>query len=133
MHLLRYDAVGFRQRVHGSYDRSEDVLVGPEASEACVAATVRMKRGFKTDLHAHDEQEQLFVVLRGKGRMTVGGESSDIRAGMAVFIPRKAPHAVEATSRELAYIYVSVWPKGKPPGLKPKVQKQGAIMNITYE
>lgn len=133
MHLLRYDAVGFRQRVQGSYDRSEDILVGPEASEACVAATVRMKRGFRTDLHAHDEQEQLFVVLRGKGRMTIGEESQEVRAGMAVFIPRKAVHAVEATSRELAYIYISVWPNGKPPGMKPKVLKQARIMNITYE
>ncbi|MCX7037813.1 MAG: cupin domain-containing protein, partial [Spirochaetes bacterium] len=114
-------------------DRSEDILVGPELSEACAAATVRMKRGFRTDVHAHDEQEQLFVVLHGKGRMTIGEECEDIRGGMAVYITRKAMHAVEATSRELVYIYVSVWPEKKPPGLKPKILKEGRIMNITYE
>ena len=116
MHVLRYDTAGFRERVQGRYDRSEDVLVSPELSEACAAATVRMKRGFRTDVHAHNEQEQLFVVLRGKGRMTIGAECEDIRGGMAVYIPRKARHAIEATSRELVYIYVSIWPEKKPPG-----------------
>jgi hypothetical protein len=52
---------------------------------------------------------------------------------MVVLIPRKAPHAVVATGRKLVYIYVSVWPDRKPAGLKAKVQRNGRVLNITYE
>ena len=54
MHLIRHDESGFKERITGEYDRTEDILVGPELTEACVAATVRMKRGFETEVHAHD-------------------------------------------------------------------------------
>jgi quercetin dioxygenase-like cupin family protein len=133
MHVVRFDELGFRERVKGRFDRSEDILVGPQLGECCVAATVRMRRGFRTEVHAHDEQEQLFIVLRGKGRMSIGDEVQDIRGGMVVLIPRKAPHAVVATGRKLVYIYVSVWPDRKPAGLKAKVQREGRVLNITYE
>jgi len=133
MHVVRFDEAGFRERVQGRYDRSEDILVGPQLGESCVAATVRMRRGFRTEVHAHDEQEQLFIVLRGKGQMTIGDEVREIHGGMVVFIPRKAPHAVEATGRELVYIYVSAWPDRKPAGLQAKVRQDGRILNITYE
>jgi quercetin dioxygenase-like cupin family protein len=133
MHAVRFDAAGFRQRVKGRYDRSEDVLVGPQVSESCVAATVRMRRGFRTEVHSHDEQEQIFVVLRGKGRVTIGDETREIRGGMVVLIPRRARHSVVATGRVLVYIYVSVWPDGKPADLQPRVRRDGAVLTITYE
>jgi quercetin dioxygenase-like cupin family protein len=133
MHVVRFDEAAFHQRVKGRFDRSEDILVGPQHGESCVAATVRMRRGFRTESHCHDEQEQLFIVLRGRGRVTIGDETQEVRGGAVVLIPRRAPHAVVATGRELVYIYVSVWPDRKPAGLQAKVQRDGSILNVTYE
>ncbi len=133
MHLIRYDDKGFRERVKGEYDRTEDVLVGPELTEACVAATVRMKQGFVTELHAHDTEEQVFIVLEGTGELTIENENREINQSMAFYIPRKAKHKIVATSEELVYIYISVWPEGKPRELKSRVYKEGRILNIKYE
>ena len=133
MHLIRHDEIGFRDRIKDEYDRSEDILVGPELTEACAAATVRMKRGFETEAHAHDTEEQLFIVLSGKGELVIEDENREISKGMTVYIPRRASHKIVATSEELVYIYVSVWPEGKPQGLKPKAYQEGKVLNIKYE
>ena len=111
MHLIRHDEIGFRDRIKGEYDRSEDILVGPELTEACVAATVRMKRGFETETHSHETEEQLFIVLNGSGELVIENECREISEGMTIYIPRRAVHKIVATSEELAYIYVSVWPE----------------------
>ena len=133
MHVIRYDEAGFRERVEGEYDRSEDILVGPELTEASVVATVRMKRGFETEVHAHHTEEQVFVVLSGTGELSIENERREISGGMVVYIPRKAKHKIVSTSEELVYIYISIWPEGKPEGLKPKVLQEGKVLNIKYE
>lgn len=133
MHLIRHDEAGFKERITGEYDRTEDILVGPELTEACVAATVRMKRGFETEVHAHDDEEQVFIVLDGTGELTVAGQVRQFSRGMTAYIPRKVNHKIVATSSELVYIYISVWPEGKPRGLKPKIYREGRVLNIKYE
>jgi len=133
VHVIRYDEKGFRERVKGEYDRSEDILVGPELTEASVVATVRMKQGFETEVHAHHTEEQVFIVLCGTGELSIENEHGEISGGMAVYIPRKAKHKIVATSEELVYIYISIWPEGKPEGLKPKVLQEGRVLNIKYE
>ena len=90
MHLIRYDEEGFRERVQGEYDRTEDLLLAPELTEACVAVTVRMKRGFETKAHAHDTEEQVYIVLSGRGEITLDNEKREMEKGMLLFIPRGA-------------------------------------------
>jgi len=133
MHLIQYDDMAFRKRVKGEYDRSEDILVGPELTESSVAATVRMKKGFETETHAHSNEEQIFIVLSGRGELTIEDESKEIKGGMAVYIPRKAQHRILAVSDELIYIYISIWPEKKPKNMKPKIYKEGKVLNIKYE
>ncbi len=133
MHLIQYHDMAFRKRVKGEYDRSEDILVGPELTESSVAATVRMKRGFETETHAHNHEEQIFIVLKGKGELTIEDETKEIEGGMAVYIPRRAQHRILALSDELVYIYISIWPEKKPENMKPKIYREGRVLNIKYE
>ena len=133
MHVVRFDEEGFKERVRGEFDRSEDILVGPERTEACVATTVRMRQGFETETHSHFDEEQVFVILSGEGELTIEHEHREISGGMTVYIPRKARHKLVATSEQLVYIYFSVWPEGKPKNLKPKVYQEGRVLNIKYE
>ena len=132
MHTIRYDDKGFKERVTGEYSRAEDILVGPELTDACIAATVRMKRGFETEVHAHSVEEQIFIVLDGTGEITIEDEKKEINKGMTVYVPKKVDHKIIATSEELVYVYITVWTKGKPDGITAKICKEGKVTNIKY-
>ena len=132
MNIKQYNDPVLHENFRSQYDRTENILVDPEITEACVATMVSMKKGFETAAHAHKTEEQIFIVLEGSGLLTLKEESNEIKKGDSVYIPRNAVHKILATSEEFIYIYVSVWPKGKPKGLKPKVYEENRILNIKY-
>jgi quercetin dioxygenase-like cupin family protein len=92
-----------------------------------------MKRGFETKAHAHDTEEQVFIVLEGRGEITLEDEKRELEKGVLVYIPRGAKHRVVAISDELVYIYITIWPDGRPPGLKAKVYQEGRVVDIMFE
>ena len=47
--------------------------------------------GSQQPLHAHQECEQVYVVVAGRGRMIVGGEEQDVQPGTLVFVPPGFP------------------------------------------
>ncbi len=49
--------------------------------------------------HFHKVSEEIYYVLLGKGRVRVGNKKEEIRQGDAVYIPIKAIHALENTSK----------------------------------
>jgi uncharacterized cupin superfamily protein len=60
--------------------------------------------------HLHHAQEEMFVVLEGKGTLRVAGEMLPVKAGDVVFIPagREYPHQFINTSAEpLKYLSIS--------------------------
>jgi quercetin dioxygenase-like cupin family protein len=75
----------------------------------------------------------VLVVLDGAGRLRSGTESFDLSRGTVVYIPRGATHEITALGGGLGYVYLTVWPKGKPAGVKPRIEKQGEIVNIYYD
>ena len=133
MNLKQYNDPVLHEKFRSQYDRTENILVGPEITEACVATMVSMKKGFETVTHAHKSEEQIFIVLEGTGLLTLEEENNEIKKGHSVYIPRNANHKILATSEELIYIYISVWPKGKQKELKSKVYEEKRILNIKYE
>lgn len=49
--------------------------------------------GESVAVHSHDEEET-FIVLGGRVRLTVGGESCEIGPDDVAYIPRDVPHAI---------------------------------------
>ena len=47
--------------------------------------------------HSH-ASEQVYVILRGEGKMTVGGEERLVGEGDLIHIPPHIPHGIENTS-----------------------------------
>jgi len=45
--------------------------------------------------HLHEHHEEVYVVLQGKAKMTVGERTELIRSGQVVFIPPKTWHVFE--------------------------------------
>jgi mannose-6-phosphate isomerase-like protein (cupin superfamily) len=65
--------------------------------ELCSLAEEVLPPGAAVGRHHHLETEEVYYLLEGRGRMTVAGETRDVTAGDAIFIPRGATHCLENT------------------------------------
>ena len=52
-------------------------------------------RGGTTNLHLHEQGDELFYVVSGRGTATLGDTTDEIGAGDVIFVPRSAVHRVE--------------------------------------
>jgi mannose-6-phosphate isomerase-like protein (cupin superfamily) len=68
--------------------------------ERCSLAEEVLPVGAKVGRHYHAETEEIYYILQGTGRMTVGDEVRTVEAGDAVFIPRHHAHTLENTGQE---------------------------------
>ena len=68
--------------------------------ERCSLAEEVLPVGAKVGRHHHKETEEVYYILQGTGRMTVGEETRDVGPGDAVFIPRHHAHTLENTGQE---------------------------------
>ena len=68
--------------------------------ERCSLAEEVLPVGSTVGRHHHTETEEVYYILNGAGRMTVGDETQDVAAGDAIFIPRGHVHSLENTGRE---------------------------------
>jgi mannose-6-phosphate isomerase-like protein (cupin superfamily) len=62
--------------------------------------------GSQQTLHSHSAQEQVFVIVRGRGVMIVDGEEREVGPGTLVFIPPGAVHAIRNSGAE-TLVFVS--------------------------
>lgn len=49
--------------------------------------------------HAHSESDEFLYVIGGEGSAHVGGRAERLAAGILLFVPRGAPHAIAASGR----------------------------------
>jgi mannose-6-phosphate isomerase-like protein (cupin superfamily) len=56
--------------------------------------------GAETTEHLHRASEEIYRFVSGSGRMRVGGEEADVRAGDTVLIPPGTPHRLINTGTE---------------------------------
>ena len=67
--------------------------------ERCSLAEEVLPVGASVGRHHHVETEEVYYILQGAGRMTVGSEVRMVEAGDAVFIPRGHTHTLENTGQ----------------------------------
>ncbi|MCU0876444.1 MAG: cupin domain-containing protein [Pirellulaceae bacterium] len=69
---------------------------------SCIAkqslAEARLPPGGQTAPHYHPLTEEIYYILEGTGRMTIGHESRDVGPGDAIAIPPGAVHTITTTS-----------------------------------
>src|SRR5215211_9113064 len=65
--------------------------------EQCSLAEEVLPPGAAVGRHHHLLTEEVYYILRGTGRMTVGSEVRKVKGGDAVFIPRGFTHTLENT------------------------------------
>jgi mannose-6-phosphate isomerase-like protein (cupin superfamily) len=62
--------------------------------------------GSEQQRHAHAHEEQIYVIVRGRGEMHVGDEAQTVTAGTLVFVPPGTPHSIRNVADE-PLVYVS--------------------------
>jgi mannose-6-phosphate isomerase-like protein (cupin superfamily) len=78
------------------------LLLGPAqfGSKNLAITWVDCAPGSMQAVHGHPDNEQVYVIVRGRGVMQVGGEMQEVSEGTLVFIPPGAAHALKNTSDE---------------------------------
>ena len=61
-------------------------------------AEARLPSGASTAPHYHPRTEEIYYILEGAGRMTIGDDSRDVGPGDAIAIPPGAVHTITCTS-----------------------------------
>jgi mannose-6-phosphate isomerase-like protein (cupin superfamily) len=62
----------------------------------------------KTTGHAHDDMEEVYYILTGKGKMVIGDDEFPIRAGDAFYVPFGEYHVTYNTGNQpLAMVWVT--------------------------
>ena len=72
--------------------------------------------GSELAAHAHEANEQVYIIVRGRGIMRVGDEQQEVGPGTMVFTPPGAGHAIRNTGEEpLVYVSATAPPFELPP------------------
>ena len=102
---------------------TNSLLIDRKDTEGTEAFLTTIQPEGATHRHSHEDNEQLYYVISGRGVITcrLEGEDSDketeLKKEDAVFIPVKAEHKVACAGKSpLVYLTVDVFPRGKPEG-----------------
>jgi mannose-6-phosphate isomerase-like protein (cupin superfamily) len=61
--------------------------------------------------HQHAVEEQVYVIIRGRGIMKVGDEEREVYPGTLIFVPPQTMHALRSIGEEpLAYVCATAPP-----------------------
>ena len=68
-----------------------------------------LEPGQAQKVHTHDDQDKVYVVLEGRGRITVGASEETLEAGEAIVAAAGMPHGVvnDSGARLLLFVLVS--------------------------
>ena len=80
------------------------IIVGDVESEGRYTIISDLwKVGFKVQTHYHAKHFETFFLLSGKAEWTVNGETHQMKAGDAVYIPANAPHSAKTLGAKPAH------------------------------
>ncbi len=92
----------------------EKLLVKEEETETIALGYVSVDNGNSTVTGFHDDEEEIYVILKGKALLMLGDEEQEIGPGSVVYVPRNTKHKMTCTSEEkLEYLYFANWPDKK--------------------
>ena len=79
---------------------------GDLGSRNLTVTWVNVPPGAEQRAHSHEEAEQVYVIVRGRGRMQVAGDVQEVGEGDLVFIPPATQHGISNDGTEML-VYVS--------------------------
>jgi len=92
-----------------SGSNSTIILLDRNETNRVEFALVSLPAGNKGTMVTHKEREQTFFVLNGKGWVTIGNETEEVKPGDVIFVSRNTPHTTEAGDVELSYLCMNAF------------------------
>ena len=111
--MIRTVAEGEPFRCAGNFFK---MLLPRDEGECCEVVLETVGPGHSTPPNQHATFVQIYVILRGEAKVTIGPETRTVRAPAVAFIPKDTNHFVsnESSGTDVEYLYVSIWPEGIP-------------------
>ncbi len=94
-------------------DRFYQVLVDAAAGSKQVTQFIGVIPQSKSPQHFHT-YEEVITVLSGDGLMWAGEQSTPIRTGSMIYLPRKQSHCLECRSKKGMHLIGHFYPAGSP-------------------
>ncbi|MCG3209529.1 MAG: hypothetical protein FOGNACKC_03156 [Anaerolineae bacterium] len=94
-----------------------DLVMDRSEATTSEVFVVVLAPGEAPPLHQHDDTEQIFYVLTGRGLLTIGqpAEQHPVAPGDVVRIPPATPHSIACEGDEtLTYLAIDCFPAGRP-------------------
>ena len=94
-----------------------DLVMDRSRALASEVFIVVIRPGGAPPLHQHDDTEQIFYILEGRGRLEIGGESEDfpVEPGDVVRIPPATLHTIHCLGTiDLRYLAIDCFPGSRP-------------------
>ncbi len=63
-------------------------------------------------MHVHENEDEVFQVIEGEVKMTIGKEATQLKEGDLIFCPKGIPHAWEIVGEHKAKAILSIFPAG---------------------
>jgi len=95
-------------------DRS--MIFFEEECETISVNIVSVPPGEKVEPSSHSDEEEVYIITKGKGMVRLDDDEYEVAVGAAIYIPRDTIHAVQCLSDEnFEFVCVSNWPDNNPP------------------
>jgi mannose-6-phosphate isomerase-like protein (cupin superfamily) len=73
---------------------------------------VSIDNGKSTQTGFHNDEEEIYVILKGRALLMIGDEEQKVGPGSVAYVPRNQKHKMTCISDEqLEYLYFANWPK----------------------
>ncbi|NJD04462.1 MAG: cupin domain-containing protein [Ruminiclostridium sp.] len=91
---------------------AEKLLINREEAETIALGYVSVDHGNSTKTGFHEDEEEIYVILKGRAILMIGEEEREVGPGSVAYVPRKHKHCMKCISDEkLEYLYFANWPK----------------------
>ncbi|HKM51576.1 MAG TPA: cupin domain-containing protein [Candidatus Bathyarchaeia archaeon] len=95
------------------YERHRQVLFSPKIQGVKAGiGIVTIPPGGKSDTHSHDKSDEVWIVTKGHGKVSVDGNEVDIEPGVAVCAQAGSQHQIINTGKETLHAYFVFSPAG---------------------
>lgn len=100
--------IRLRDHARFSADRMAKIALG--ATPRVHLDLYALEPGQAQKVHTHDDQDKVYVVLEGRGRITVGAAEETLEPGEAIVAAAGVPHGVVNDSGQRLLMLVLVSP-----------------------
>jgi quercetin dioxygenase-like cupin family protein len=93
-------------------DRQTFKLTGKDTNGLFTLIEEENEPGTGIPAHVHENEDEVFKVLEGEMELTVGNNTTILKAGDLAFGPRGIPHSWKIVGNSKAKVILSVFPAG---------------------